>query len=146
MENVAFVIERTFHAPAAAVWKAITDKEEMKKWYFSLQEFQPEVGFKFQFLSGPDENRQYLHLCEITEVIADTKIAYSWRYDGYEGNTLVSFELFPDGNVTKLKLTHSGLKSFPADNPDFDESSFAEGWTWIIGTSLKEYLSKIVKI
>ena len=33
------VIERTYNAPVEKVWKAITDKEEMKQWYFDLDAF-----------------------------------------------------------------------------------------------------------
>lgn len=142
MENEAYVIEQTYQAPASHVWKAITDKDEMKLWYFDLPEFKPEVGTEFRFMGGPAEDRQYQHICQVTEVIPDQKIAYSWRYDGYEGNTLVTFELFDEGGQTRLKLTHEGLETFPADNPDFAKENFAEGWTWIIGTSLKEYLQK----
>ena len=36
-------------APVSRVWKAITDKEDMKHWYFDFAEFKPEVGFEFQF-------------------------------------------------------------------------------------------------
>jgi uncharacterized protein YndB with AHSA1/START domain len=142
MENSAYVIEQTYQAPASQVWKAITDKDEMKLWYFDLPEFKPEIGTEFRFMGGPAEDRQYQHICQVTEVIPDQKIAYSWRYDGYEGNTLVTFELFDEGGQTRLKLTHEGLETFPADNPDFAKENFAEGWTWIIGTSLKEYLQK----
>ena len=140
MENGTFVIEQIYSTPVEIVWRAITSKEEMKHWYFNLQEFVPEVGFAFQFWGGPDEKRQYLHLCEITEVIPAKKLAYSWRYDGFEGNTLVTFELFAIGNLTRLKLTHEGLGTFPVSNPDFAKESFVEGWNWIIGTSLKEFL------
>jgi uncharacterized protein YndB with AHSA1/START domain len=45
----AVVIERTFTAPAAQVWKALVDVEEMRQWYFDLKEFKPEVGFEFDF-------------------------------------------------------------------------------------------------
>jgi hypothetical protein len=34
------------------------------------------------------------------------------------------------------------LETFPADYPDFAKKNFAEGWNWIIGTSLKDYLEK----
>ncbi len=44
MKTEPFVIERTYNAPISKVWKAITDKEEMKEWYFDLAEFKPEVG------------------------------------------------------------------------------------------------------
>jgi uncharacterized protein YndB with AHSA1/START domain len=142
MGNEAYVIEMTYQSPARIVWKAITDKDEMKLWYFDLPEFKPEVGTEFRFMGGPAEDRQYQHVCQVTEVIPDQKIAYSWRYDGYEGNTLVTFELFDEGGQTRLKLTHEGLETFPADNPDFARENFAEGWNWLIATSLKEYLFK----
>jgi uncharacterized protein YndB with AHSA1/START domain len=144
MDNDAYVIEQPYHTPIEIVWRAITSKDEMKQWYFNFPEFIPEVDFEFQFWGGPDEKRQYLHLCKITEVIPEKKLAHTWRYDGFEGITLVTFELFADGNSTKLKLTHEGLETFPASNPDFAKENFVAGWTWIIGTSLKEFLEKTV--
>lgn len=140
MKSEPFTIEKTYHAPLEKVWKTITSSGEMKQWYFDIPGFIPEVGFEFQFVSGPDENRQYKHLCKITEVIAGEKLAYSWRYDGYEGNTIVTFELFSEDQQTRLKLTHEGLETFPADNPDFSKENFVIGWTWIVGTALKEFL------
>ena len=141
MKDEPIIIERTYSAPADKVWKAITDKYEMKQWYFDLAEFKPELGFEFQF-EGGTETKTYLHLCKITEVIAGKKLTHSWKYDGYEGNSFVTFELFPEGKNTRVKLTHENLDSFPADNPDFAKQNFVEGWTAILGTSLKEYLEK----
>lgn len=136
-----FVIERTYNAPVTKIWKALTDKDEMKKWYFDLSAFKPEVGFEFQFTGGTEE-KQYLHVCKITEIIPNRKLTYSWRYDGYEGISFVTFELLDEGDKTRLRLTHTGLETFPADNPDFAKKNFTEGWTYITGTSLKEYLEK----
>lgn len=141
MKNEPFVIERTYQAPVEKVWKAITDKDQMKEWYFDLAAFKPEVGFEFQFEAG-EPGKQYLHVCKITEVVAGRKITYSWRYDGYEGTSFVTFELFPEGDKTRLKLTHAGLETFPASNPDFAKKNFAAGWTDIIGTALKGFVEK----
>jgi uncharacterized protein YndB with AHSA1/START domain len=141
MKNEPFVIERTFNAPVDKVWKAITDKNQMKEWYFDLEEFKPEVGFEFSF-AAPAEKKTYLHLCKITEVIPGRKLSYSWRYDGYPGNSIVTFELFDEGKTTRLKLTHTGLETFPQDNTDFAAQNFVEGWTQIIGSSLKNFLEK----
>ncbi len=141
MKNEPFVIERIMNAPVADVWKAITDKTEMKQWYFDLKEFKPVVGFEFSFSAGSDA-KKYLHLCKVTEVITGKKLSYTWRYDKYPGNSTVTFELFPDGSKTKLKLTHEGLETFPHDNPDFAVESFSKGWTHIIGKSLPAYLEK----
>lgn len=142
MTHEPFVIERTYNSLIETVWKAISDKDEMKKWYFDLPDFKPEVGFEFQFIASDDQSKKYLHLCKVTEVIAVKKLTYSWRYDGYEGNSFVSFELFEEGNKTRLKLTHAGLETFPASNPDFAKENFVAGWTHIIGTSLKDFLEK----
>jgi uncharacterized protein YndB with AHSA1/START domain len=136
----AVVIERTFNAPVARVWKALTDADEMRVWYFDLKEFKPEVGFEFEF-TVEHEGNTYHHLCKVTEVIPQKKIAYTWRYAGEEGNSLVTFELFPDGGKTRLKLTHEGLETFPK-LPAYARTNFEKGWTEIIGSSLKQFLEK----
>ncbi|WP_153796391.1 SRPBCC family protein [Foetidibacter luteolus] len=141
MNSEPFVIERVYNAPVSRVWKAITDKDQMKQWYFTLQEFILKVGFEFSFEAGKDNEAPYVHLCRITEVIKEKKLAYTWRYKDYEGESLVSFELFEEGENTRLKLTHTGLETFPK-HPDFARESFSAGWTHIIGTSLKNYLQK----
>jgi uncharacterized protein YndB with AHSA1/START domain len=134
----AVVIERSFDAPVARIWKALTDVEEMRHWYFDLKEFKPEVGFEFAF-AVEHEGMKYSHLCQITEVIPPKRLAYTWRYEGHGGNSLVTFELFPEGDKTRLKLTHTGLETFPK-LPSFARSNFVEGWTKIIGSSLKEFI------
>lgn len=144
MKTEAFVIERIFNASIEIVWKAITDKEKMKRWYFDLAEFKPVVGFEFQF-EGGEEGKSYLHLCKVTEVIPNKKLQYSWRYDGYAGNSFVTWELFDEGeNKTRLKLTHEGLETFPTDNPDLAPHNFAEGWNMIIGTLLREFVETTI--
>ena len=134
----AVVIERTFNASVARVWKALTDVEEMRRWYFDLKEFKPEVGFEFEFVVE-HEGMKYCHLCQITEVIPQKKLAYTWRYQGHEGNSLVTFELLANGGKTRLTLTHEGLETFPK-TPSFARKNFMEGWTQIIGSSLKEFV------
>jgi len=141
MNNSPIVIENSYPASTAKIWKALTDKNQMKLWYFDLPEFKPEVGCEFQFYGGKDADNQYLHKCKVTEVVVNKKITYSWRYDGYAGNSFVTFELFDERNTTRLKLTHAGLETFP-NNPDFAKERFVEGWTYITGTSLKEFLEK----
>jgi uncharacterized protein YndB with AHSA1/START domain len=142
MDTLPIIIERTFNVAVSKVWKAITDKDEMKKWYFDFADFKPEIGFKFHFSGGPSPEKQYLHLCEITEAVPEKKLSYSWRYDGYPGNSFVTFELFDQDNRTMLRLTHTGVETFPKDNPDFAKENFVEGWNQIIHTSLKDYLEK----
>ncbi|HEX2394787.1 MAG TPA: SRPBCC domain-containing protein [Bacteroidales bacterium] len=142
-EPVTF--EKAFQVPVSRLWKALTDESEMKKWYFDIPGFRAEVGFEFRFFGGP-EDRQYMHICRITEVIPVRKIAYNWRYEGYEGNSMVTFELTDENGNSRLRLTHEGLETFPQDNLDFDRRNFEAGWHDIINRSLMEYLGKHAEI
>lgn len=140
MKIEPFVIERVLNASPERVWQAISDKEKMKQWYFDLAEFKAEPGFEFSFEGGPDD-RKYMHLCKVTEVVPGKKLTYSWRYEGYEGNSFVTFELFDEGKQTRIKLTHAGLETFPK-HPDFARSNFEAGWTDLIGHLLKDFVEK----
>lgn len=142
MKNQPIALERLLNAPIQKVWTAITNKDEMKQWYFDLVEFKPEIGFQFQFTGGPQDGVQYLHLCEVTDVIPEKKLTYSWRYQGYPGNSFVTFELIAQNEQTLLRLTHTGLETFPQDNEDFASQNFVEGWNHIVNISLKNHLEK----
>jgi len=136
----AVVIERTLNAPVGRVWKALTDVDQMRQWYFDLKEFKPEVGFEFEFVVEHEGNT-FHHLCRVTEVIPEKKIAYTWRYKNEPGDSLVTIELLAEGNKTRLKLTHSGIETFPK-TPAYARKNFEAGWTAIIGSELKQFVEK----
>ena len=71
------VIERTYNASVEKVWKAITDRDEMKKWYFDIAEFKAEPGFEFEFVGEGKQGEKFLHLCKVDEVIKNKKLSYS---------------------------------------------------------------------
>jgi uncharacterized protein YndB with AHSA1/START domain len=134
------VVERLLDAPLSLVWKAITDNEAMKQWYFDLPGFKPTVGYEFTFI-GKSKTREYIHLCKITEVIPERRLQYSWVYKDEPGSSLVTFELEPAGDQTKLTLTHEGLHTFPA-NADFARSNFEGGWDSFINKKLVAFLQQ----
>jgi uncharacterized protein YndB with AHSA1/START domain len=141
-DTTPIIVARVYDASIHKVWQALTDCEQMKQWYFKLLEFKAEVGFEFDFFGGPPDGIQYKHLCKITEVISERKISYTWIYDGYVGESLVSFELFEAAEKTKLVVTHTGVETFEASNKDFDKINFVEGWNHILTTSLTSFLEK----
>ena len=136
------VKEVLLDATSDRVWRAITDKDQMKDWYFTLSDFKPEVGFEFSFKGKGSKGEEYTHECRVTKVEPGKMLQYTWTYKGYPGESLVTFELNPEGNKTKLKLTHEGLHTFANNGPDFLPSSFNMGWTHIIEKSIVEYLKK----
>jgi uncharacterized protein YndB with AHSA1/START domain len=121
------VIERTFKASASRIWRALTNVDEMREWYFDLKAFEPKPGFEFEFTVEHDGNT-FHHLCRITEAIPEKKVAYTWRYAGEPGESLVTFELFPETGGTRLRITHAGLETFPR-TPQFARKNFEGGWT-----------------
>jgi uncharacterized protein YndB with AHSA1/START domain len=133
------VVERIYHAPIAKVWQAITNAADLQRWFFAIKEFKPEVGFAFQFTGTCNDGETYVHLCKVTEVIAQKKLAYTWQYEGQPGDSLVTIELFAEGEKTRLKLTHTGLETFPPISR-FARANFVEGWTQLIGKYLKEFV------
>ncbi len=142
MNNEPFVIEQKYDAPVERVWQAITDKDKMKQWYFDIKNFRLEEGFEFEFIGEDQDCKEFLHKCKILEVVPNQKFRHSWRYEGYAGESFVTWELFPDGNGTKVKLTHEGLETFPAEVKAFAKQNFVAGWTEITGKLLKQFVEK----
>ena len=144
MDNNPVVIEKLYNAPLEKLWNALTNSDQMKQWYFDIPEFVPEAGCEFQFTSGEGKTgEKFLHLCKITDVIKNIRLRHSWRYDGYGGNSFVTFELFDEEGKTRLKLTHEGLETFPVTaTDDFARTNFEKGWENITGVSLKKFIEK----
>ena len=138
--KTSFSVERVYNASITKVWNALTNIDEIRQWYFDISDFKAEKGFEFSFIgTGKDSSHSYKHLCRITEVIPNKKLAYSWQYEGLKGYSEVIFELFQENTKTRVKLTHEGLNTFPQNNQDFLQENFVEGWTSIIGDILKSY-------
>ena len=134
------IVEQYFEKTMNVVWKAITELDQMTKWFFeNIPDFKPEVGFKTQFNVQSGE-RNFLHLWEIIDVDQGKKIVYDWRYQEYPGIGKVTFELMEKDGQTILKLINEGLESFPKDIPEFTKESCVGGWTYFIKERLKTYL------
>ena len=137
--DLPFELEQVYNNTIEQLWLALTDQVAMKTWYFpQLRRFEPIVGFEMKF---EVDNSPFKKHWQVTQVLPKRKLAHTWTYEGYPGNSEVIFELFPADDKTQLKLTHSGLGSFP-DDPHFARHRFEEGWKWIIRNKLKNYLEQ----
>lgn len=134
------VVERVIDAPVAAVWAAITTPEAIRKWFCEFKNFEAVVGREFEF-TADDKGVSYLHHCQVTGVIPEQRLAYTWRYTGYTGDSLVAFDLSSEGSKTRIRVTHTGLETFPQISA-FAKGNFEQGWTALVGTLLPQYLAQ----
>ena len=101
-------IRRTIDAPREHVWDALTDPEEMKRWYgadlmeVQIHTFEAEPGGAFSLTMDDGENRYDID-GTIVDVVEYERLVHTW----YVGR--VTFELTDVGEGCEVVLTHEGL-------------------------------------
>ncbi|MDH6254342.1 uncharacterized protein YndB with AHSA1/START domain [Chryseobacterium sp. H1D6B] len=136
------IVQYRINAPLEKVWKALTDKNDMRSWYFDISDFELETGRQFNFYE-PGNEKKYHHQGRILEIIPGQKLKYSWTYPELSSEkTFVTWELQPEGGGTLVTLIHDDIDSFKDLGEGFLRDSFRKGWNAIIGESLKLYLEK----
>ena len=127
----------SYNAPVEKLWQALTVINKMRKWYFpQLQKFEPVKGYKFQF---EDDGSQFQKEWTVTKVVHGKTLAHSWAYKGYKGMSEVIFDLSTEAEITILRVTQTGLDSFPND-PHFKRERFESGWDNLLGQNLRRVL------
>lgn len=140
--DIPIIVEQQFNVPANVLWDAITKLDQMKKWFFdNIPHFRPEVGFQTTFVVDAGE-RKFTHQWTIIKAVPNKKISYDWTYAECEGECVVTFEVFEEGNNSSLRLTAAGLETFPDDFPEFTRESGEAGWEYFIKQNLKKYLDQ----
>ncbi|MQA89202.1 MAG: SRPBCC domain-containing protein [Gemmatimonas sp.] len=119
MNVLELELERSLRAPRQRVWQALTQGEEIGRWYGPSDDFRVDVvewdcrpGGSYRVaMHAPDGNT---HTCFGTfrEVEAPRRLSYTWSWEGQPPmDTLVTFELAEDGEMTKLRFSHTGFPS-----------------------------------
>jgi uncharacterized protein YndB with AHSA1/START domain len=134
------VVEEQYHCSSQVLWNALTSKPEMDCWYFeNLPDFRAEMGFSTRFVVE-SEKRKFTHCWNVTEVNPLSNISYTWKYQEYPGDCLVSFHIIDRGKHALLRLTVEVLEDFPEDIPEFDRESCIGGWNFFLAERLRKYL------
>lgn len=130
-------ITKEYKCTVKELWYAISNPAALKDWFFEVKNFELEHDHVFEFYAG-----EYLHVSQIKEIYLYHKLAYTWNYPMYEGESLVTFTINPinDEEKTQLILTHEGIASFPVDDPNFSRNSFEAGWEELLEISLRNYV------
>ncbi|WP_165044242.1 SRPBCC domain-containing protein [Dysgonomonas sp. ZJ709] len=144
MNNIPIVVEQLYPVPVSKAWEAITDKNQMKEWYFTIDDFELKQGAEFNFdVNVPDGDFIYHHRCVIKEIIPEKKFSHTWTHPSHsKGESLVTWSLHPVEGGTKVRLTHEGVENFADGGENFARENYVAGWTEILGTYLKEFLAE----
>jgi uncharacterized protein YndB with AHSA1/START domain len=108
------VFERRFDASRERVWLALTDPQELAGW-LAPAEIDLRVGGTVVFRFDEDN----VERGTITELREPELIAYTWN-EG-KSDSIVRFELEPDGDGTQLRLRHTF-------EGEADLPSYGGGW------------------
>jgi uncharacterized protein YndB with AHSA1/START domain len=130
-ESTTLRIERTFQAPAQAVFDAWTSEEVMRRWWHAEHcwttteaEVDLRVGGAVRVvMRDPDTDAEYGGGGLYTEIDPPTRLAFTWIWDGNDTRQLIELDFEETDGVTTVRFTHSGLWSEEAVR------SHEEGWS-----------------
>jgi uncharacterized protein YndB with AHSA1/START domain len=126
--NVIYQEHVYSHAPSK-VWKALTDPELHARWW-APGDVRPVVGHRFDLDMGAWGKQQ----CEVVEVVPEQRLKYRFATNSLD--TMITWELVPEGEGTRLKLTHEG---FDLDSPMGRQAleGMGKGWPGILAHMAK---------
>lgn len=140
--NTPIIVEQFTKASPAAIWQALTNREIMKEWYFTIDDFVLEEGATFNFYEGPE--KQFHHQCTIKTIELEKKFAHTWTHPNQsKGTSLVTWEIIPQNEGTLIRLKHEGTENLADAGAEFSRDNFEMGWKGIVQSTLKNYLNGI---
>lgn len=102
-------------SPIDKVWKALTDADILAKWIWN-NDFEPVVGWKFQFRAEPNEWWDGIVDGEVLEVEEPYTLTYTWASQGETTTITWTLKEGTDG-TTHLHFEQTGFseetKSYP---------------------------------
>jgi uncharacterized protein YndB with AHSA1/START domain len=128
-------ITKQIEAPPERVFRALTDADELARWFPSSAQSDPRTGgdyvLRFEF---DDESKNHGYAGQYEEVRPRERIRYPWN--GAFGDTTVEFSLRPSDGGTEVRLVHSGWTNDVAETRERHD----QGWRFFID-NLERYLA-----
>jgi uncharacterized protein YndB with AHSA1/START domain len=112
-------IQRTFQAPAEAVFDAWTSEEVMRRWFHGDHGWEtPHAQVDLRLggnvrvvMRDPDKGAEYGGEGHYTEIDRPHRLAFTWVWDDdADRETLIELDFEESDGATKVTMTHHGLR------------------------------------
>jgi uncharacterized protein YndB with AHSA1/START domain len=107
------LIERTFNAPRAAVWRAMTDPELIAQWWgrghkLDVERFEFKVGGHWRFVEHADDQKHGFE-GRFAEIVPQSRVAQTFEWDGLPGHVALDTSTFEDLGDGRTKVVTTSL-------------------------------------
>lgn len=118
-------LDHVYTQPPSRVWRALTDPALVARWW-AAGDIRAEVGHRFDMDMGQWGKQP----CEVLAV--EPERLFRYRFAEPTLNTIITWELAPEGTGTRLTLTHEG---FDLESPMGRRAyeGMKPGWPGILG-------------
>ena len=117
MSDTTLRIERTFRAPAQAVFDAWTSEEVMRRWWHAAHDWETTEASVDLRLGGevrvvmrdPHKDVEYGGGGRYTEIDPPRRLAFTWFWDGNDKRQLIEIDFEEVEGGTTVRFTHRDL-------------------------------------
>jgi uncharacterized protein YndB with AHSA1/START domain len=120
MSGETLLIERSFRAPAEAVFDAWTSEEVMRRWFHAERDWEtPEARVDLRLggavrvvMRDPHKDAEHGGGGHYTEIDPPNRLAFTWTWDNDDDarETLIELDFEEAEGVTTVRMTHSSLR------------------------------------
>ena len=125
----SLVISRTYPASVERVFKAWTDANQLGQWFAPTDDYTTKanvdlrIGHEYRIAITHKGGNVHTILGTYRLIEPPRKLVYTWRWEnGPAADTLVTVDFTPEGETTKVTITHEKFVSTE------DRDKHNEGW------------------
>jgi len=116
-DNLTLRMERTYRAPAQAVFEAWTSEEVLRRWFHAGRDWETteaEVDLRVGgtvrvVMRDPEADAEYGGGGTYTEIDPPRRLAFTWLWDDNSTRMLIEIDFEETDGLTTVRFTHRGL-------------------------------------
>jgi uncharacterized protein YndB with AHSA1/START domain len=108
----SLVVSRTYPASVERVFKAWTDANQLGQWFAPTDDYTTQasvdlrVGHEYRIAMTHKGGNVHTIVGTYRTIDPPRKLVYTWRWDGAPSDTLVIIDFTPEGDATRVTITH----------------------------------------